>query len=169
MKTNFSNLNSKFKQRFLKFMRYGTVWNTIKPILLIFPTTAHWRTIFDSCEFSMTWCERGLKKVAMAEVESSVNPFLFTCLYIFRSASVFVPDGSIWNSVDSNEPASWENVKKKYTIGNVRERGCHRRGKSEGRGGGRNKKRGKEMKECACAIRREIDTNNDLAEWRMHN
>jgi hypothetical protein len=42
------------------------------------------------------------------------------------------------------------------------------------RGTGRKKeKRGevkkKELKECACAISMEIDTNNDLLEWRIYN
>ena len=36
-------------------------------------------------------------------------------------------------------------------------------------GVGEVKKKKKELKECACAISMEIDTNNDLLEWRIYN
>ena len=41
--------------------------------------------------------------------------------------------------------------------------------KKLGWGVGGEKLKKKELKECACAISMEIDTNNDLLEWRMYN
>jgi hypothetical protein len=35
--------------------------------------------------------------------------------------------------------------------------------------GGQKLKKKEELKECACAISMEIDTNNDLLDWRIYN